>query len=380
MKCKRHHFVPQHYLRQFRTEGTKQVATALVAPYRFVGRTAINRQCQEDYFYGADNRVDELLQHTETDIAPVLVRVADRRSFDDKELVALRLLGVVLNARTRKAAEAAKVFPKHMADEVIKCAIARGDLPAPEGGYEDGTMDFKGVPGFMIGASVIPCWLEAQTLAGKLLEAPPTTQFITSDHPVALLNEFFADAEPARSFVGFSRSGFQLVLPISPRLVLFLYDPNVYKVGARRTHLVSISSSDAEIINSLQVQSADRCIYFQDSSFGPEVRRIIARHAVLRRPIASLLTERPGRNEKETFLHIKRPSVRLPRQWTFCRRLRRVRIGHDSRRSPAWSTLIREVERDMQENPQGGDLFERMEKILGCSLRDPAPTGSSINV
>lgn len=366
--------MPQHYVRQFRIPGTKQVVVATVQPYRYIGPAAINRQCYEDYFYGADGALDTVLQHSENEIAPVLLRVVKTRTFDEKELVALRFLAAVLHARTRKMVDAAKVFPKHIADEVIKHAIERGELPPPEGGWRPGMMDFKGVPGFLIANSVIPCWLEMQTLACKILETNPTVPFFTSDNPVVLMNQLFADAERHRSFVGFSRSGFQLVLPISAELCLFFYDPKVYKVGSRRSRLVAISKEDCDLINSLQIQSADRCLYFHDPSVEPGISRLVLHNGHLRRPVTDILREMPGTNPNETLIHVRKPSVKLPNPWTFCRQLRHVHVGPDRRRKPAWTALVTAVAKDMHEHPNEGNVFDRIEKILGCSIRDPSPS------
>src|SRR5687767_12695442 len=144
---KSQHFVPQHYLRQFRVEATTQISVARIEPYQFIERAAINSQCKQDYFYRGDGQLDELLQQCEQDLAPVLVRVTRNRCFDSKELVALRWLAVILNIRTRKSVEQAKVFPKRMAYEVIKSGIARGELPAPAKRLTEDMMDFTGVAG-----------------------------------------------------------------------------------------------------------------------------------------------------------------------------------------------------------------------------------------
>lgn len=125
MKSKRHHFVPQHYLRQFRIAGTNQIAVARVEPFMLIGAAAIRHQCQEDYFY-EDKTVDDLMGKQETNLAPVLIRVAQKESFDSEELVALGMLAATLHSRTRKAVETAKVVPKRIAYEVIKNAIERG--------------------------------------------------------------------------------------------------------------------------------------------------------------------------------------------------------------------------------------------------------------
>src|SRR6185436_742708 len=115
---KSQHFVPQHYLRQFRIGGTKQIGVARVNPFTIIPCASISGQCQQDYFYREDGQLDELLQECEQGIGPVLIRVSQTLQFDAKELVALRLLATILHVRTRKAIETAKVFPKKIAYEV----------------------------------------------------------------------------------------------------------------------------------------------------------------------------------------------------------------------------------------------------------------------
>jgi hypothetical protein len=58
------------------------------------------------------------------------------------------------------------------------------------------------------------------------------------------------------------------------------------------------------------------------------------------------------------------------RPWRFCVYRRRIKVGPDRRRNPAWSSLIDTVMQDMDKNPSGGDLFERLERILGCSFSE----------
>ena len=300
----------------------------------------------------------------------MLIRVAKKESFDAKELVALRMLAATLHARTRKAVETAKVFPKRIAYEVIKNGIERGELPPPEGGWKEGMMDFEGVPGFLVRHLILPAWLEMQTLDCKLLKAEAGTFFLTSDHPVVLLNQLFMQAEPDRSYVGFSRSGFQLLLPIGPTLCLFFYDAKVYKVGSRRHEMITVGEADVEIVNSLQVQNAEKCLYFHEVAQGAVIAHLVTRYARLRMPIEDSLRTivSPGGTEK--ILHMRNPSVKLANLWSFCRLRRHVTIGHDRRRDPNWTELIRRVFEDMERDPHGGGIFRRIEKILGISFED----------
>jgi hypothetical protein len=366
MHGKRDHFVPQHYLRQFRFGETDQIAIANVQPFRSIGLGRIDRQCQEDYFYERDQALNEILWQFENDIAPVLLRVTRSMEFDAKERSALNMLAVLLHTRTKSAVEQAKVFPKRIAYEFIKSAIESGRLPEPKGGWKEGIMDFKGMPGLLIQTATIPCWMEMQTLECKLLRAPEGSSFVTSDHPVVILNQFCASAEPHRSFAGFSRSGFQLLMPISPNLCSYFCDPKVYKVGSRRNRCLSISSRDVEIVNALQIQSAEKCLYFHTLKLAPQLEALVARYGHLRVPIQESLRTLPGRNEHEKFLHIKAKSVKLPAPWTFCRYRRRITSKIGSRRDDAWSASIELLMRDIEQKPlgDGENLFTRHRRVI----------------
>lgn len=357
------HFVPQHYLRQFGVDA-KLIAAAAVLPYKFFGVVPIDGQCQGKNFYEKNKPLDDLLWATENDIAPVLADVTTKGTFDAKEINALKMLAVMLNLRTRKAVETAKLLPKYHAKLVIENAIQQGDLPPlPDGNSLDEVIDFNGVAGPLI-QQAIPCWMETQTLSGKLLKAEAGTVFLTSDHPSVVLNQFCAGFDPHQSFAGFSRSGFQLVLPLSPRFCLFLYDPTVYKVGFRKEQVVHIGRTDMDIVNSLQVQSADKCVYFSDPKMEPEVLKLVERYHRLRVPIQSRLKVLPGTDENEEFISFSGDSVKLSVVWRFCCYLRHTRSRVGGRRDEAWTALAERLDDDIVQNPAGGSIFARLEKIL----------------
>jgi Protein of unknown function (DUF4238) len=308
------HFLPQHYLRQFRIGESKLIGIAKVAPFKFIGAGPIRGQCQKQNFYSDSPGADKLLGTTESDLAPVVIDVVLREDFDSPQLVALRLLAVLLHIRTKKALETAKVFPKYIAYEVIKHGIETGRLPPPPGGrWSEDMMDFDGVAGSLIKEAVIPCWMEMQTMQLKLLRAPPNECFITSDNPVVILNEFCSRANSPRSFAGFSLTGFQLLLPLSPNICLFFFDQKVYKIGPRSSRVVAISADHVEILNALQIQTAETCLYFHDLALESRVVSWTNRYAALRSPVRDTLRHIPGRNEREQILQYA-CSCRMPSQ------------------------------------------------------------------
>lgn len=364
MVNKRHHYVPQYYLKQFRGDDTNRILVCLLEPYRCVGLGSIRGQCQHDYFYGKDGPTDAMLQETEQAIAPALYVVNNARAATAEQWQGLRLLAVQLHLRTSKAAELAKVFPRFAADQMITTAIKKGELPEPEGGWRAEMMDFDGVPQSLLGLNLLACFFETSTLRCKLLAAPPGSSFITSDNPAIALNQFAADAKGVRDYVGFAQSGFQLALPLSPALCAFIYDPFVYKVGQRHDELVVVTPGDVEILNALQVQSAERCLYAHRSEAEPEINRLVARYSRLRQPNGATMKSF-SQNEKETLIKFGNPVLVLPRPWQFCGYLRNVHRKVGDRRDPGFTHLIQLVIEDIEKSPGGGiDLEDRLERVI----------------
>jgi hypothetical protein len=358
------HFVPRHYLRRFSINKSELIVVAKVSPYKYLGPKGIGGQCQEDEFYENNEALDKVWWGAENDIAPVLVRVSQNEDFNEQELVALRWLVATLHVRTKRAIEASKVLPKYICYDVIKYAIDRGELPPPpDGKWSEQLIDFKGAAA-LLSQLVLPCSMEMQTLAAKLLKAESGTFFITSDNPVVRLNQFCSAVEPFRSYAGFGRSGFQSLLPISPALCLLFYDPKVYKVGSRRHRLIEVSKSDVEIINSLQVQSADDRVYFHEPSFEKDIEQLIGRYGNLRFSNRDFLRTILGKNPNEELLHFRAPSMKLPRLWACCRLRRHVDCQVGDRRHPAWTALIEELMNDLEKHPGNVDIQQRIEKII----------------
>jgi|ERR1035437_2353782 hypothetical protein len=362
MPGKSEHFVPQHYLRRFSFDESERIVIAIVAPFKFIGLGSISGQCQEGFFYGKSKVWDDLLTECEKVIAPVLVEVCNKKHFDAKQLGTLQMMAVILHHRTRKAVEAAKVGPRNMAVKRIQSAIKNGELPpCPDGELTEEMIDFKGVPGFMIHRAGF-CLMEMQTLGCKLLQSSVGSHFITSDNPAVILNQFCIGVDSYFNFAGFSKSGFQLLLPISPNLCLFFYDEKIYKVGNRHDELVEISKQDVEVVNALQVQSADKCLYCHDLKLEQEVQCLVFRYTNLRVPIQDSLRVIPIKDNKELF-YTRVPSVKLPVIWSFCRNRKHVNFQPGDLRKPAWTALGEEFMHEVENNPTGEDIFTRLKKF-----------------
>lgn len=364
------HFVPQHYLRQFHVGDAKRIAVARVVPFRWIGSASIKGQCQRGEFYGKDSAVDGAYKEIEAGVAPALREVAACRTWSLQQQFALRMLAVSLHIRTRKAIEAEKVAFRKLADEEIRFAIDRGELPPPPGGWRPGLMDVTGIPSGLL-LTTIGCDLEAATLGMKLLAAPRDRSFITSDHPAVAMNPFAYKADPNRRHVGFSKAGFQLLLPLSPEVAVIFYDPKVYKVGRRGERCVTVSPDDVELLNSLQVQSADACLYTHSEAMRPELARLHERYQRLRPNIEDTTRRHELTGpEKAVLFHGQHFSVNAPRPLACVGYRRNIRVRPGDRRDPAHTALVSQLVADLENNPTGGDLDARMRRLFGPDVAD----------
>jgi hypothetical protein len=82
-------------------------------------------------------------------------------------------------------------------------------------------------------------------------------------------------------------------------------------------------------------------------------------------PVKDFLRAIPGKNEKEELFYFRAPSVRLPQSWSFCRFRRHINAEIGNRRDPAWSALSEDLANDIERNPGHGDIFARLQRIIG---------------
>ena len=104
----------------------------------------------------------------------------------------------------------------------------------------------------------------------KLLKNSTDVEFVTSDNPVVLYNQFMSFRKHG-SNTGIASKGLQIFFPIDPNKLILVYDPAVYRVGNDRKISIEITNSrDVYHVNKLQICSCLENIYFRDPHFDCE--------------------------------------------------------------------------------------------------------------
>ena len=131
-----------------------------------------------------------------------------------------------------------------------------------------------------------------------LLRNTSNWQFITSDCPVTIYNQLFANRNYIRNY-GYGQIGIQCFLPISPRLCLVLIDSAVYSFNCDEYLVITINEPDQIIeLNKLFVNNARRAIYFNNSEKQWKIEKI----AKLKKSRSNNFGNKVFGNEKQGYL------------------------------------------------------------------------------
>jgi Protein of unknown function (DUF4238) len=134
---KKHHFVPQFYLRNF-SEDEKSIGIYNIASQRTITRANLGNQCYRDYFYGKTPEIEHALGDMEGSAAQVIKICLEAEAVPrplSAEHIILSHFIVLQDARTGHEAEAAA----EATDKFFKavCREQFGDLDGYEIGFDD---------------------------------------------------------------------------------------------------------------------------------------------------------------------------------------------------------------------------------------------------
>ena len=321
-KKKNQHFVARHYLRHFCFDGANLIRILTVACCKYIPQSGLKGQCARAYFYHTDPGVEEMLSGLE-EVAEELFRrminehwlPADTPTKNDVLTVlnVMRLRTEMFNDQTRKqietcALEWARLYAEAKNKEVLKY------LPYLR--VEISHWPMHGL------RSALTTTMLLSDLHLKLLVPPQGAHFLTSDHPVVLLNQAFTKVVPDRNLGGLANRGIQLFLPLSPDLMLIAFDPVCYRVGRPDRNVVQIERhEDVDLINALQILNANQCLYFCDDEDLPRFRSLLTKFRNKRPSVNDLIDKQKiiENGREGSLIAINAPVTRHPGIWSFCK-------------------------------------------------------------
>ncbi len=272
---KRQHYVSQMQMGKFSRDG-KRTSMVILDTGKRRRDVGIREQCCRDYFYGKDLVMEKAFSDAEGKFADTLgdLSAARLQSISDVEIIHLRLYVLFQHRRTLRAATGIERMAEAVLKELLQPrAVAAGiDLRSVRIRPKDPQL-------FALASAAVAAGTIAD-LPVKFLLHDRKVGFVISDHPVAISNQF-VEHHPRLSHCygagGLLVKGIQLIMPVSPRVCIVMYDPQTYTCGSPQSRVVLASGYDVQVINALQAASANQCLYYHpDHMTDEELDRLIA--------------------------------------------------------------------------------------------------------
>lgn len=295
-KKKNNHFVPRSYLKRFCSVSDRQVGLFNLESERVIETAPIKSQCARDYFYTKNPIFENQFSIIEGRQKPLLEKIIAENYVpasgkeDHHTLLSLIMFqaGRTITTATQQdhlANEFGKaILRKHLEKEGRDDLVAY--LPQLKITVPHGVIDAVGQH---LAMYPIIGDMEITLFVNQSKE-----DFLTSDHPVALCNNLSASS-PHGANTGFSSRGLIMMFPLSPRSLLFLSDPEVYKVSKDKQNISVVTKSrDAIELNLAQCFNAHDNFYFSSPD------KIEGTLATFRKRKATLRVPRPPLVEADT--------------------------------------------------------------------------------
>ncbi|WP_367899166.1 DUF4238 domain-containing protein [Leptospira sp. WS58.C1] len=297
---KKAHFVPVSYLKLF---SGNQVTFHSYNVDRnvFMANIAVANQCQKDYLYGKEKEIEELLGKQEESF----VRLLKAINQDPSKSSILSDDNVFLQIITMLNLQYTRTLDNIRNQSVLKNEfrkIKEKRIKNHDDAISDAPIQLHSLKALMDG---IECAVLALDLKLTIIQNDSDTKFITSDAPVIIYNLLFEKYLEKRAF-GIASKGLLVFYPISPNVLIMLYDPNIYLLEAGNEIVEKITTDDVEFLNGLQVANCSNNVYFRDESEKLKVGEIVKRFSknrVIKAKVEEIIT--PGSTPEKGSSKIK---------------------------------------------------------------------------
>lgn len=269
---KRQHFVSKFYLKYFSPDTElpanerKTINVFNLKRGKVISKAGLKEQCYRDYFYGKDMVVEDEFCKQEGVTQPVFSQIIARQDlppYDSLEYIVVVMFIHTQAHRTEQSARRIKETDEKVNAEIMSMSSsesAKLKALVNHDNHVRASLEYS--------KRHFPLLMDLEC---KLLVAGKGLEFLTSDHPAVLYNQLFEFWEQS-SHTGTASVGLQIFYPLSPKVMLVMFDRNAYHFGKGAERVIKVNErKDVRALNVLQVVSAKSNLYFQTTACEPFV-------------------------------------------------------------------------------------------------------------
>jgi len=261
---KKQHYLPKFYLRNFSYKGNaKQIGIYHLETGRYCQTSTLKDQGSKNFFYGADGIIEDHLSNVEGLLSKSIKKIVESselpkpKSDDHYNLLMFILLTDLRNPVRIKNTQEMLDVGKTLLQEQHPGQDIDALMPS---------INHKQAIGLALSqlTEVLPM---IDDLGYKFLVNKTKIPFISSDFPIVKYNQFLEKLKWKHGKTGFGTMGLQVIVPLSPNLLVFFYDKAIYKVGDKKKGVIELK--DEEDINQLNVLQFVNC--FETTYFNGDI-------------------------------------------------------------------------------------------------------------
>ena len=326
---KRQHYVPRFLLRHFSPDG-RSISMLVFKTGRRIEGASIVGQCYGDYFYGDDGTMEQAFAKDEAEVSSLL---RDTSPLALEKMTPPQLHVLLKHVHWQRARTQGTVDQLNKQTDAVAKGLLR-EIISRNPDIEITHNDLDSVVVKLTNPQSDALFAASQSLpvifdlCVKFVLAPPGVEFAISDHPVMTCNQF-VENDPYLSqrhgWTGLAAKGIQFFLPISPKVIVAVYDPTTYEYGSHKSLVCRAGVRDVAVLNRLQAITAVDAIYFSRSFPERSMEKLLTERQSYR-PIRETnvrfgnITMRPDGKESQ-MMFVTGVELRLGRKLSFVKQL-----------------------------------------------------------
>lgn len=373
---KKQHFVPKCFLKHF-TQNDEETINIFDINICQLRTKKISEEFYQNYFYDRDNEVEDILQSIESNASPLIDKIIKENkslleyidldisnqntkkysqtnnSIEPKIKNKINLLKFInlLLSRTPVAQEKSIAHIQAWFQSVSKESLRLNHFNPDEA--KKTSLEIKKDSGIISSLALgsIPASVLLFDMSFHLVKNRTSTDFFIADHPAFSYNWFYRNLKHPE-VTGIHSRGFQLFLPLSPKLLLCLYDSKVYKYGSRNEFVTNLNNpTDIEILNSFQIFSAKSIIGFSSKDSDSYIKLMFEKYKNIKiykeKSIEYEINE-PNSQQIKTRHTVYSEQTKLDQMPSFVKIKKNMKYQADSycRRSPELIELHEQISKE----------------------------------
>ena len=305
----KHHYVPQFYLKRF-GNGKYTSAILMDHDFRFVEKASIRDQSYKPNYYKSPH-IENLFARIEREASRLMRNISQRDPLTEEDAIFLKQYIALQEMRTPAYVQSAE----DAMSASMSAAYHATTLNEPPEEMET-PIRVSNAEAMVWSQTDASCEVVSDLEIRYLLSK--NEGFITSDQPVAAYNPWAQRGEFAGQ--GFGCRGLILILPISSRVAVMLYDHKAYSIRKRdrNSEFITVARDDEKMLNKLQMMGNRSVLYLTRPERHQAVqnlaREVRAIHGVdSDKAVSSMAKSEDGPSQ---VILIEQPIVELG-TWTF---------------------------------------------------------------